>query len=138
MIVDKIKTVLQEIGVSQLYGNVYELNVFVGKHDFRNNGKLAYISRLSDSKIVDGKERATLTIFFLDIANWDADSDEVYDVQRGCYSMCVDFLNSINKGNSLVIYDQRIQYVYEKTDDILCGVAVLVDIEEQVGICNPM
>lgn len=135
MIEKKIIDQLRGFGVQTFYGTDAELNVFITNYDFDQSGILAYVTRISDSSIENLKERATFSIMFLMSRQWDATSEDVSMTQTQCYNSALRFLTYLNKGNILRPMGVRLRYVYEKTDDIICGVAILVDVEECEGTC---
>ncbi len=140
MLLAKLEQEINAAGIASdaiFYGSAAELNTAVNDYHFRDGAKMIYITRMTDGRYVDGRERASVSIMVLAKRDWDATSREVADIQEECRMTGDLILHAILYGNSLYLTgDTYTQYIYSKTDDILCGMAFLVEIEETQGICR--
>ena len=84
----KIKAIIDDMGVPFRYGNPSQINYYLNNVDYAAapDGVAAYCYLLTDSEYINGKERATIAVFFSKLIDFDfsgSDAVSVTDICKG-------------------------------------------------------
>lgn len=119
-----IKNIIQGMGLPFRYGNPSQINRYLQDVDYSaaTDGIAAYCYLITESTYENGKERATLAVFFSKLMPFDFNGDQAVQVTDACKAKAKEFLHIVEAGNQLTVGDIRLQYGYD-------------DFAENVGWC---
>jgi len=122
--ISAIKTIIQGMGLSWNYGNPSQINYYLQNTDYSASadGITAFCYLITESAYSNGKERATIAVFFSKLMPFDFNGDQAIQVIEDCKSKAKQFLNIVANGNVLSYTDARLQCGYD-------------DYAENVGWC---
>lgn len=128
------------MGVPFRYGNPSQINYYLNNVDYAAapDGVAAYCYLLTDSEYVNGKERATIAVFFSKLIPFDFNGSEAVSVTDDCKAKAKEFLHQVAIGNSLTYQDARFQYGYNDFAENVAWCAVRAVFEVSEADCWPL
>lgn len=128
------------MGLPFRYGNPSQINYYLNNVDYAAapDGVAAYCYLLTDSEYVNGKERATIAVFFSKLIDFDFDGSEAVSVTDDCKAKAKEFLHQVAIGNSLTYQDARFQYGYNDFAENVAWCAVRAVFEVSEADCWPL
>lgn len=136
----RIKAIIESMGIPFRYGNPSQINYYLNNVDYAAapDGVAAYCYLLTDSEYVNGKERATIAVFFSKLIDFDFNGSEAISVTDDCKAKAKEFLNQVAIGNSLTYQDARFQYGYNDFAENVAWCAVRAVFEVSEADCWPL
>ena len=132
--------------VKTIYGNAFDFNTLIENVALQEGEVVVLINRIVTSRMIFSKanldfaENADVLLFFLSRTTYDADSKENEDIIEGCRNLFVRWMLQFPVDNDDVrpVGEIQMTRVYEKTDTILTGLAVSLQLQEDIGTsrCN--
>lgn len=130
----KIKAIIDSMGIPFRYGNPSQINYYLNNVDYAAapDGVAAYCYLLTDSEYINGKERATIAVFFSKLIPFDFNGSEAVSVTDDCKAKAKEFLHQVAIGNSLTYQDARFQYGYNDFAENVawCAVRAVFEVTE--------
>lgn len=138
--IEKIKAIIDSMGIPFRYGNPSQINYYLNNVDYAAapDGVAAYCYLLTDSEYVNGKERATIAVFFSKLIDIDFNGSEAVSVTDDCKAKAKEFLHLVATGNTLNYTDSRLQYGYGDFADNVAWCAVRAVFEVSESDCWPL
>lgn len=138
--ITKIKAIIDSMGLPFRYGNPSQINYYLNNVDYAAapDGVAAYCYLLTDSEYVNGKERATIAVFFSKLIDFDFDGSDAVSVTDVCKDKAKQFIHDVEVGNSLTCSDVRIQYGYNDFAENVAWCAVRAVFEVSEADCWPL
>lgn len=122
------------MGIPFRYGNPSQINYYLNNVDYAAapDRVAAYCYLLTDSEYINGKERATIAVFFSKLIPFDFNGSEAVSVTDDCKAKAKEFLHQVEIGNSLTYQDARFQYGYNDFAENVawCAVRAVFEITE--------
>lgn len=136
----KIKAIIESMGIPFRYGNPSQINYYLNNVDYAAapDGVAAYCYLLTDSEYVNGKERATIAVFFSKLIDFDFSGSDAVSVTDICKAKAKEFLHLVATGNTLTFTDSRLQYGYNDFAENVAWCAVRAVFEVSEADCWPM
>lgn len=132
--ITRIKAIIESMGIPFRYGNPSQINYYLNNVDYAAapDGVAAYCYLLTDSEYVNGKERATIAVFFSKLISFDFNGSEAVSVTDDCKAKAKEFLHQVAIGNSLIYQDARFQYGYNDFAENVawCAVRAVFELTE--------
>lgn len=132
--IEKIKAIIDSMGIPFRYGNPSQINYYINNVDYAAapDGVAAYCYLLTDSEYINGKERATIAVFFSKLIDFDFNGSDAVNVTDDCKAKAKEFLHQVAIGNSLTYQDARFQYGYNDFAENVawCAVRAVFDVSE--------
>lgn len=137
--IEKIKAIIESMGIPFRYGNPSQINYYLNNVDYAAapDGVAAYCYLLTDSEYVNGKERATIAVFFSKLIDFDFSGSDADSVTDDCKVKAKEFLHQVEIGNSLTYQDARFQYGYNDFAENVAWCAVRAVFEVSEADCWP-
>lgn len=137
--IDKIKAIIESMGIPFRYGNPSQINYYINNVDYAASpdGVAAYCYLLTDSEYVNGKERATIAVFFSKLIDFDFSGSDAVSVTDICKDKAKQFIHAVEVGNSLTCSDVRFQYGYNDFAENVAWCAVRAVFEVSEADCWP-
>lgn len=137
--IQKIKAIIDSMGLPFRYGNPSQINYYLNNMDYAAapDGVAAYCYLLTDSEYVNGKERATIAVFFSTLIDFDFDGQQALNATDICKAKAKDFLNQVAIGNFLTYQDARFQCGYNDFAENVAWCAVRAVFEVSESDCWP-
>lgn len=138
--IEKIKAIIDDMGVPFRYGNPSQINYYLNNVDYAAapDGVAAYCYLLTDSQYVNGKERATIAVFFSKLIDFDFNGYDAVSVTDICKDKAKQFIHAVEVGNSLTCSDVRFQYGYNDFAENVAWCAVRAVFEVGEADCWPL
>lgn len=138
--ITRIKAIIDSMGLPFRYGNPSQINYYLQNVDYAAapDGVAAYCYLLTDSEYINGKERATIAVFFSKLMPFDFNGSEAVSVTDDCKAKAKEFLHQVAIGNSLTYHDARFQYGYNDFAENVAWCAVRANFEMMVPDCVTM
>lgn len=138
--IEKIKAIIDSMGIPFRYGNPSQINYYLNNVDYAAapDGVAAYCYLLTDSEYVNGKERATIAVFFSKLIPFDFNGSEAVSITDDCKAKAKEFLHQVSIGNSLTYQDARFQYGYNDFAENVAWCAVRAVFEVSEADCWPL
>lgn len=138
--IERIKAIIESMGIPFRYGNPSQINYYLNNVDYAAapDGVAAYCYLLTDSEYVNGKERATIAVFFSKLIDFDFDGSDAVSVTDVCKDKAKQFIHDVEVGNSLTCSDVRIQYGYNDFAENVAWCAVRAVFEVREADCWPL
>jgi hypothetical protein len=135
-LISKLKTEVEAFGLQYIYDSNGGINKMLDYADYSDGKCVVYSFLLSQSKLIDGIESATIGMFFSKITEFDFESIENDTLQQECKEIAFEFIKYISSGNVLSISsDITMTYFYDEFDANVTGVAINATLTEMVGLC---
>lgn len=136
----RIKAIIESMGIPFRYGNPSQINYYLNNVDYAAapDGVAAYCYLLTDSEYVNGKERATIAVFFSKLIDFDFNGSEAIRVTDDCKAKAKEFLHQVAIGNSLKYQGARFQYGYNDFAENVAWCAVRAVFEVSEADCWPL
>lgn len=138
--IEKIKAIIDSMGIPFRYGNPSQINYYLNSGDYAAapDGVAAYCYLLTDSEYINGKERATIAVFFSKLIDFDFKGSDAVSVTDTCKEKAKQFIHAVEVGNSLTCSDVRFQYGYGDFAENVAWCAVRAVFEVSEADCWPM
>lgn len=138
--IEKIKAIIDDMGVPFRYGSPNQINYYLNNVDYAAapDGVAAYCYLLTDSEYINGKERATIAVFFSKLIDFDFDGQQALNATDICKAKAKEFLHQVAIGNSLTYQDARFQYGYNDFAENVAWCAVRAVFEVSEADCWPL
>lgn len=134
-LISKLKQQVEAFGLEFHYDSGAGLNQLLDNADYSNDKCVTYAFLLSASDFEDGKESATIGLFFSKLTDFDFDSLENDTLQQECKEIAFEFIKSINAGNVFSLGAIKLNYFYDEFAVNVTGVAINTTFSETVGLC---
>lgn len=127
------------MGIPFRYGNPSQINYYLNNVDYAAapDGVAAFCYLVTDSQYVNGKEIATIAVFFSALIDFDFSGQNAVDVMDKCKAKAKEFLHLVATGNTLTFTDSRLQYGYGDFAENVAWCAVRAVFEVSEADCWP-
>lgn len=122
------------------YGTAFQLNELFNSVPFgaSRDGTVVFCRLIENSETVDGRDRATVGIYFARLMEFDFDGEEQLPSQEELKVIGKDFLNDVRTGNVMTYSGVRWQYGYDDYAENLLWVCLRVTLEAAAADCVPL
>ena len=138
--IERIKAIIDDMGVPFRYGNPSQINYYLNNVDYSAapDGVAAFCYLVTDSEYVNGKERATIAVFFSKLIDFDFNGSDAVSVTDTCKEKAKQFIHAVEVGNSLTCSEVRFQYGYNDFAENVAWCAVRAVFEVSESDCWPL
>lgn len=138
--IQRIKAIIESMGIPFRYGNPSQINYYLNNLDYAAapDGVAAYCYLLTDSEYVNGRERATIAVFFSKLIDFDFSGSDAVSITDICKAKAKQFIHAVEVGNSLNFTDVRFQYGYNDFAENVAWCAVRAVFGVSEADCWPM
>jgi len=135
--IETIKAIIDDMGVPFRYGSPNQINYYLNNVDYAAapDGVAAYCYLLTDSEYVNGKERATIAVFFSKLIDFDFDGQQALNATDICKAKAKEFLQKVAESNLIRYEGARFQYGYDDFAENVAWCAVRAYFEDMVPDC---
>ena len=124
-------------GLQALYGTSEQINEMLQEVPLA--GEVAmYVHLITDSETVDGRDRATVAVYFATLCDFDFSGEDLLPVQEMLRGWGKELLHVVDVGNMMRYSGVRWQYGYDDYAENVCWVCLRVTIEELAAECWPL
>lgn len=136
--IDKILQWGRNNGFSALYGTPEQVNEMMTSTDFgaSQNGTVMYCHLITDSETIDGRDTATLAIYFCRLCDFDFNGEDLLSVQEELKDPGKRLLLHIERGNEMAYDGVRWQYGYDDYSENVAWVCLRVTLTALAADCN--
>lgn len=140
MFIDYILRWARERGHTAAYGSGLQLNELFNSVPFgtSRDGTVVFCRLIENSETVDGRDRATVGIYFARLMEFDFDGEEQLPRQEELKVIGKEFLNGVRSGNVMTYSGVRWQYGYDDYAENLLWVCLRVTLEAAAADCVPL
>lgn len=140
MFVDKILTWARNNGISAIYGSPEQVNAMMQNTDFHasDGGTVLYCHLITDSETTDGRDTATVAVYFCRLCDFDFDGEGLLPVQEELKNTGKQLLLHIERGNEMVYDGVRWQYGYDDYAENVAWVCLRVTLTALSADCNKL
>lgn len=140
MFVDTILSWARAHGYTAACGSGLQLNELFNSVSFgaSRDGTVVFCRLVDNSETVDGRDRATVGIYFARLMEFDFDGEEQLPRQEEMKSIGKAFLEDVRKGNAMNYFGARWQYGYDDYGENLLWVCLRVTLEAAAADCVPL
>lgn len=107
---------------------------FGASHD----GTVMYCHLITDSETMDGRDTATVAVYFCRLCDFDFDGEDLLPVQEELKDTGKALLHDIALGNEMAYDGVRWQYGYDDYAENVAWVCLRVTLTALSADCNPM
>ena len=140
MFIDKILAWARNNGISALYGSPEQVNAMMQDTDFAasQDGTVLYCHLVTDSETMDGRDTATVAVYFCCLCDFDFYGEGLLIVQEELKDTGKQLLLHIERGNEMAYDGVRWQYGYDDYAENVAWVCLRVTLTALAADCNPM
>lgn len=138
MFVDKILEWARNNGISALYGTPEQVNEMMTDTPFASSqdGTVVYTHLITDSETTDGRDTATVAVYFCRLCDFDFDGENLLPVQEELKDTGKQLLLHIERGNEMAYDGVRWQYGYDDYAENVAWVCLRVTLTALAADCN--
>lgn len=139
MFVDKILEWARNNGISAIYGSPEQVNAMMQETDFAasDGGTVLYCHLITDSETMDGRDTATVAVYFCRLCDFDFDGEGLLPLQEELKDTGKQLLLHIERGNEMAYDGVRWQYGYDDYAENVAWVCLRVTLTALAADCNP-
>lgn len=136
--VDKILEWARNNGISAIYGSPEQINAMMQDTDFSasDGGTVMYCHLITDSETTDGRDAATVAVYFCRLCDFDFDGENLLPVQEDLKDTGKRLLHNIAQGNEMEYDGVRWQYGYDDYAENVAWVCLRVTLTALAADCN--
>ena len=140
MFVDKILTWARNKGIYALYGSPEQVNAMMQDTDFSDSdgGTVLYCHLITDSETMDGRDTATVAVYFCRLCDFDFDGEGLLPMQEELKNTGKRLLLYIERGNEMAYEGVRWQYGYDDYAENVAWVCLRVTLTALSADCNKL
>lgn len=126
--IDKILEWARDNGYSALYGSPEQINEMMISTDFgaSRDGVVVFSHLITDSETTDGRDAATVAVYFCRLCDFDFDGENLLPQQEALKNIGKQLLLHIERGNEMAYDGVRWQYGYDDYAENLAWVCLRV------------
>lgn len=138
--IDEILGWARANGFNALYGSPEQVNEMLTdiRFDGGTDGVAVFCHLIRESETVDGRDRATVAVYFVALCELDFDGESLLGVQEGLKDKGKEFLRDVRAGNTMTYSGVRWQYGYDDYAENVCWVCLRVTLEAAAADCVPL
>lgn len=138
--VDKILEWARSNGISALYGSPEQVNAMMQDTDFAasDGGTVIFCHLITDSETTDGRDTATVAVYFCRLCEFDFNGEDLLPVQEELKNTGKRLLLHIERGNEMAYDGVRWQYGYDDYAENVAWVCLRVTLTALAADCNAM
>lgn len=138
--IDQILAWARNNGISALYGSPEQVNAMMQDTDFSasDGGTVLYCHLITDSETTDGRDTATVAVYFCRLCDFDFNGEGLLPVQEALKNTGKQLLLYIEHGNAMAYDGVRWQYGYDDYAENVAWVCLRVTLTALSADCNPM
>ena len=135
--VDKILEWARNNGFSALYGTPEQINAMMQDTDFSasDSGTVVFCHLITDSETTDGRDTATVAVYFCRLCDFDFDGENLLPVQEELKATGKRLLLNIERGNEMAYDGVRWQYGYDDYAENVAWVCLRVTLTALSADC---
>lgn len=139
MFIDKILTWARNNGFYALYGSPEQVNAMMQDTDFAasDGGTVLFCHLITDSETTDGRDTATVAVYFCRLCDFDFNGEDLLPVQEELKDTGKQLLHDIAIGNVMTYDGVRWQYGYDDYAENVAWVCLRVTLTALAADCNP-
>ena len=136
--IDKILTWARNNDFSALYGTPEQVNAMMQDTDFAasDSGTVVFCHLITDSETNDGRDTATVAVYFCRLCDFDFDGEQLLPVQEELKDTGKRLLLHIERGNAMAYDGVRWQYGYDDYAENVAWVCLRVTLTALAADCN--
>ena len=136
--VDEILQWARSNGISALYGSPEQVNAMMQDTDFSasDGGTVLFCHLITDSETTDGRDTATVAVYFCRLCDFDFDGENLLPVQEDLKDKGKALLHDIARGNAMTYDGVRWQYGYDDYAENVAWVCLRVTLTALAADCN--
>ena len=137
MFVDKILTWARSNGILALYGSPEQVNAMMQATDFSasDGGTVLFCHLITDSETTDGRDTATVAVYFCRLCDFDFNGEGLLPVQDELKDTGKRLLLHIAQGNEMAYDGVRWQYGYDDYAENVAWVCLRVTLIALASDC---
>jgi hypothetical protein len=138
MFIDRILAWARNNGISAIYGSPEQINAMMQDTDFSasEGGTVVFCHLITDSETTDGRDAATVAVYFCRLCDFDFDGEQLLPVQEELKDTGKQFLLHIERGNEMSYDGVRWQYGYDDYAENVAWVCMRVTLTALAADCN--
>lgn len=138
MFVDKILEWARNNGISSLYGSPEQINAMIQDTDFAasDGGTVLFCHLITDSETMDGRDTATVAVYFCRLCDFDFNGENLLPVQEELKDTGKQLLLNIERGNEMEYDGVRWQYGYDDYAENVAWVCLRVTLTASSADCT--
>ena len=138
MFIDQILAWARNNGISAIYGSPEQVNAMMQDTDFSasDSGTVVFCHLITDSETVDGRDTASVAVYFCRLCNFDFDGENLLPVQEELKATGKRLLLHIERGNGMAYDGVRWQYGYDDYAENVAWVCLRVTLTALSADCN--
>lgn len=135
--VDKILELARDNGYAALYGSPEQINEMMNSTDFgaSRDGVVVFSHLITDSETMDGRDAATVAVYFCRLCDFDFDGEDLLPQQEALKNIGKQMLRSIARGNAMTYDGVRWQYGYDDYAENVAWVCLRVTLTALSANC---
>lgn len=135
--VDKILELARDNGYAALYGSPEQINEMMNSTDFgaSRDGVVVFSHLITDSETMDGRDAATVAVYFCRLCDFDFDGEDLLPQQEALKNIGKQMLRSIARGNAMTYDGVRWQYGYDDYAENVSWVCLRVTLTALAADC---
>ena len=135
--VDEILQWARNNGFSTLYGTPEQVNAMMQDTDFAasDGGTVVFCHLVTDSETTDGRDTATVAVYFCRLCDFDFDGEHLLPVQEELKDTGKQLLLQIERGNEMAYDGVRWQYGYDDYAENVAWVCLRVTLTALSADC---
>lgn len=142
MFIDKILTWARDNGIYAIYaiyGSPEQVNAMMQDTDFAasDGGTVLFCHLITDSETMDGRDTATVAVYFCRLCDFDFNGENLLPVQEELKDTGKRLLLHIAQGNEMAYDGVRWQYGYDDYAENVAWVCLRVTLTALAADCNP-
>ena len=136
--IDKILTWARNNDFLALYGTPEQVNAMMQDTDFAasDSGTVLFCHLITDSETTDGRDTATVAVYFCRLCDFDFDGENLLPVQEELKNKGKRLLLHIERGNEMAYDGVRWQYGYDDYAENVAWVCLRVTLTALAADCN--
>lgn len=137
--IDQILTWARNNGFYALYGSPEQVNGMITDTPFSSSqdGTVVFCHLITDSETIDGRDTATVAVYFCRLCDFDFDGENLLPVQEELKDTGKQLLLHIERGNMMAYDGVRWQYGYDDYAENVAWVCLRVTLTALSADCNP-
>lgn len=135
--IDKILEWARNNDFSALYGTPEQVNAMMQDTDFAasEDGTVVFCHLITDSETTDGRDSATVAVYFCRLCDFDFDGEDLLPVQEELKDTGKRLLHHIEQGNEMAYDGVRWQYGYDDYAENVAWVCLRVTLTALAADC---
>lgn len=136
--IDKILEWARDNGISALYGSPEQVNEMMTDTPFASSqdGTVVFCHLITDSETTDGRDTATVAVYFCRLCGFDFNGEGLLPVQEELKDTGKQLLLHIERGNLMAYDGVRWQYGYDDYAENVAWVCLRVTLTALSADCN--